>query len=163
MALGTIGQGALKQLSVSLTKPGKGRELGSVPNRWNRVGSAGKRGRKTWPRAEFFICAKVARDAPTIVIIAPVPRLENLSSFCPQTLSVPGCLPVIPVPAPASWLHPHPDRTSPAPRIVSHPPALPPLQDEHFTPTGHLRGRGRSHGSIRLIFQSSELEKGGLT
>lgn len=61
VALGTIGLGALKQLSVCYpAKPGERRELGLVPDRWNRVGSAGKQDRRTWLQAWFFICAKVA-------------------------------------------------------------------------------------------------------
>lgn len=100
------------------------------------------------------------------VLTIPLPKADKLFSlphFCPQGLFVSGCLPLIPVPPLASWLHPHPDQTPTAPRIVSQPPALPPLWDKHFASTEHLSETGRPHRSIRLIFQPSELERGGYT
>lgn len=121
VALRTIGQGAFKQLSVCHpAKPAKGRELGSVPNRWSGGGSAGEGNLAVgWA----FPCAEAAGDTSTS--IAPGPRVGKpvvLSSFCPQGLSVPRCLPLIP--APVIWLHPPPNlaQTPPGP----HPPALSP-------------------------------------
>lgn len=146
VALGTIVQGALKQLSVCHpTKPGEGRELGSVPNRWNRVGSTGEHERKTWLQAWLIICTKVARDTSTSVLTIPQPQGWKIFVSLPLLPPRPfrrWCLPLIPAPATVSWLHPHPDQTPPAPRIVSQPPASPPLG----TNTVHLLSTNQSQG-----------------
>lgn len=144
MALGTIVQGALKQLNVCHpAKPGEGRELGSVPNRWNRVGSM--RGKPGCRPGSLFV-QRLHEIHPQVSSPSPRPKAGkslSLSSFCPQGLSIAGAFhSFLLLQLSPGCMHPHPDQTPPAPRIVSQLPASPPLG----TNTLHLLSTNQSQG-----------------